>query len=79
MARRVAQRPEPQPETAYSVPAVAEQLGVRNEWVYVEIRSGRLPAVKLGDRGAGRPTYRVRKSDLDRYLAERLTVAPAEA
>ena len=52
------------PEQEYlSLEDVAELLGVNYQLIYKLVRSGELPAVRLGR------VYRVQRSDLDRYLA----------
>ena len=45
-----------------SLEEVAEMLGVTYQLIYRLVRSGELPAVRLGK------LYRVSKSDLDKYL-----------
>lgn len=55
-------------------PKVAQLLGKRVEWVHSEIRAGRLPALDLSAPGANRPTYHVRRADLDSYLESRAVV-----
>ena len=55
-------------------PAVARLLGKRDEWVHGEIRAGRLPAFDLSAPGANRPTYHIRRTDLDTYLESRSVV-----
>ncbi len=50
-------------ETEYmSLEEVAEMLGVTYQLIYRLVRSGELPAVRLGK------LYRVSKADLDKYL-----------
>lgn len=48
----------------YSLEEVATMLGVTYQLIYRLVRSGELPAVRLGK------LYRVAKNDLERYLAE---------
>jgi excisionase family DNA binding protein len=51
---------------------VASELGISREWVYEQIRSGRLVAVTLGAGTSGRgKVLRIRRSDLDRWLEGR--------
>lgn len=47
----------------YTVQEVAEVLMVNADFVYAEIRSGRLPALKLG-------RCKIRGSDLERYIED---------
>ncbi len=48
---------------AMSPQEVAERLGVSKETVLRLLRSGKLPAVKLGWR-----TWRIKRDDLDRFM-----------
>jgi excisionase family DNA binding protein len=52
-----------------TVAEVASALRVSNMTVYRLIKSGQLPAVRVGK------SYRLRDEDVDRYLAERFTEA----
>ena len=52
-----------------TVREVASVLRVSNMTVYRLIKSGELPAVRVGK------SFRLREEDLDRYLAERYTRA----
>jgi excisionase family DNA binding protein len=49
----------------FSLDEVARFLGVRRSQVYALVRSGDLPAIKLGGRGV----WRVDRRQLDTYLA----------
>ncbi len=48
-----------------TVGEVAATMRVSNMTVYRMIKSGQLPAIRVGK------NYRIRESDVDRYLAER--------
>ena len=61
MAERKSNRP------FLSVEEVAEHLGVNYQLIYRLVRSGKLPAVRLGR------VYRIRSDDLDAYLARNAT------
>ena len=52
-----------------TVAEVAGQLRVSNMTVYRLIQSGQLAAVRVGR------SYRIRESDMDRYLADQYTQA----
>jgi excisionase family DNA binding protein len=52
-----------------TVAEVAAQLRVSNMTVYRLIQSGALPAVRVGR------SYRIRATDVDRYLADQYTQA----
>jgi excisionase family DNA binding protein len=52
-----------------TVAEVAGQLRVSNMTVYRLIQAGQLAAVRVGR------SYRIRESDVDRYLAEQYTQA----
>ena len=52
-----------------TVAEVAGQLRVSNMTVYRLIQSGQLAAVRIGR------SYRIRESDVDRYLADQYTQA----
>jgi len=52
-----------------TVAEVAEELRVSNMTVYRLVQSGQIPAVRVGR------SYRIRASDLDRYLAEQYNQA----
>jgi excisionase family DNA binding protein len=68
-----------QPERWLTVRDVAEELQIHEESVRRWVRADQLPAVSLGSRRGG---YRIRRSDLDRFLGERfgtLGKAPAAA
>ena len=49
-----------------TVSEVADMMRVSNMTVYRLIKSGQLPAVRVGK------NYRIREADVDRYLAERV-------
>lgn len=57
---------ESPPGELLSVPAVAQRLAVNRYFVYELIREGHLPALRLGRRNG----IRVRRDDLERWLAE---------
>ena len=50
-----------------SVREIAEMLGLKEDTIQGWIRSGSLPAIKLGN------TYRVKRRDLDTFLDQRRT------
>ncbi len=52
-----------------TVQEVAEQLRVSSMTVYRLIKSGEIPAVRVGR------SFRVREADVDRYLESRFTQA----
>ena len=52
----------------YSVRTVAERLEMSRDWVYAQIRAGRLRAVELGDT---RAHTRVRSDDLHAFIDAR--------
>jgi excisionase family DNA binding protein len=52
----------------YSVRTVAERLEMSRDWVYAQIRAGRLRAVELGDT---RAHTRVRSDDLRAFIDAR--------
>ncbi len=56
----------------WDIPHVAEYLGVSRRTVYNKVRSGNLPAVKVGR------LWRVRRSDLEAWLAARSGESRAE-
>ena len=45
-----------------SITDVCKELGMGKSWVYMHIRSGEIPSVKLGS------TIKVRREDLEGYL-----------
>ena len=51
-----------------TVDQVAQMLNVTEETVRRWIRAGDLPVLELGGRKAG---YRIRQTDLDRFIADR--------
>ena len=51
----------------YTPPEVARLLRCRESKIATWIKSGRLPAVNLSE--GQRPRYRVRRADLDQFLA----------
>lgn len=53
----------------YSLEEVAEMLGVTYQLIYRLVRSGEIPAARLGK------LYRVSKHDLERYLEQSKTAA----
>jgi excisionase family DNA binding protein len=60
----------PENESSFvTVAEVAGQLRVSNMTVYRLIQSGQLPAVRVGR------SYRIRESEVDRYLAGQYTRA----
>jgi excisionase family DNA binding protein len=52
-----------------TVAEVASELRVSNMTVYRLVQSGQLPAVRVGR------SYRIRSTDVDRYLADQYTRA----
>lgn len=59
------------PQEYLSLEEVSEQLGVTYQLIYKMVRSGELPAIKLGK------LYRVSQTDLDEFLHTR-KVRPVE-
>ena len=57
----------------WTVAEVAAHMRVSNMTVYRLIKSGELPAIRVGK------NYRIRGRDLDRYLDAAVTVRPDEA
>ncbi len=55
-----------------SVPEVAAELGCGRDTVYALLASGRLPSVLIGER-----LRRVRRQDLEQFIAELPAVPPA--
>jgi excisionase family DNA binding protein len=55
-----------------TVGEVCDAMRVSNMTVYRLIRSGELPAIRLGK------TYRVRESEVERYLSSLLVMVEAE-
>lgn len=55
-----------------TVGEVAGMMRVSNMTVYRLIKSGQLPAIRVGK------NYRLRESDIDRYLTERSVKAEGE-
>lgn len=53
---------------ALTVPAVAEQLGVSDMYVYKLIRSGELRTINIALPGAVKSKIRVRADDLAEYI-----------
>lgn len=53
------------PRMMLSVPEVAAELGCGRDTVYALIASGKLPSVLIGER-----LRRVRRQDLERFIAE---------
>ena len=49
---------------------VARYLGMRTDWVYREVRAGRLPHIRLGR------AVRFRRESIDAWLEARERVAP---
>ncbi|MGH9194529.1 MAG: helix-turn-helix domain-containing protein [Acidimicrobiia bacterium] len=58
-------------EPLLTVSEVASTMRVSNMTVYRLIKSGQLPAIRVGK------NYRIRQSDMDRYLTDR-SVNPGE-
>lgn len=58
-------------EELWDIARTAEYLGVSERTVYNRVRSGELPAIKVGR------LWRVRPSDLERWLATRESSSPA--
>lgn len=57
------------PRRLLTVPEAAEALAVSTRFVYDEIRTGRLRAVKAGN--ASRATWRIPVEALDEWIASR--------
>lgn len=57
----------------WTVAEVADHMRVSNMTVYRLIKSGELPAIRVGK------NYRIRARDLDAYLDAAATVRPDEA
>lgn len=58
-------------EPWYTVEQIAEMFQVSEETVRRWVRNGEIPALALGGRKAG---YRIRKSDVDTFVAGRYGV-----
>ncbi len=59
-------------EPLLTVGEVAQLMRVSNMTVYRLIKSGQLSAIRVGK------NYRIRRSDIERYLTERAVNAPGE-
>ena len=59
-------------EPLLTVGEVAQLMRVSNMTVYRLIKSGQLSAIRVGK------NYRIRRSDIERYLTERAVNAPVE-
>ena len=59
-------------EPLLTVGEVAQLMRVSNMTVYRLIKSGQLSAIRVGK------NYRIRRSDIERYLTERAVNAPTE-
>lgn len=57
-------------ERLLTVGEVAQTMRVSNMTIYRLIKSGQLPAIRVGK------NYRIRESDMNRYLAERSVNPP---
>ncbi len=55
------------PTEFYTCPEIARLLRCRESKVSTWIKSGRLPAINVSE--STRPRYRVRRADLDQFLA----------
>lgn len=60
-------------EPLLTVSEVAATMRVSNMTVYRLIKSGQLPAIRVGK------NYRIRESDMNRYLSERSVTPDSEA
>lgn len=70
----------PPDTSAYvSPPALARRLGVKPESVIGWIRSGELPAINVGRRGASRPRYRISAEAVSTFEAGRAAVPVRKA
>lgn len=59
-------------EPLLTVGEVAQLMRVSNMTVYRLIKSGQLSAIRVGK------NYRIRRSDIERYLSDRAVNAPVE-
>jgi excisionase family DNA binding protein len=65
--------PAPAPtryKTMLSLPWIAQRLGTSHDSVLREVRTGALPAIRVGGQ------YRVEQDDFAQYLADRKVVKP---
>jgi excisionase family DNA binding protein len=60
-----------EPPLFLTPPAVAEMLGISAEKVLTWVRNGDLRAVNVATRLGGRPLWRIRRTDLEAFLAAR--------
>lgn len=58
-------------------PQIARELGIRESKVALWISKGELIAVNVAESTAGRPRWRIRRSDLETFLLRRRSQAPA--
>lgn len=56
----------------FSVPDVAKRWDVNHKFVYDLIKSGQLPAIKLGSPGTLRPVIRIPRTSLEAWEQARL-------
>ena len=59
-------------------PQIARELLVRPSKVLTWIRNGELSAINVSESMAGRPRWRIRREDLDRFLEARANRPPAK-
>ena len=59
-------------------PEIRRKLRIRQSKVLGWIKNGDLPAIDVSEGRGRRPRYRVRKSDLDAFLAARAVVPAAK-
>ncbi|MCU7380822.1 helix-turn-helix domain-containing protein [Clostridiales Family XIII bacterium ASD5510] len=69
LAERHAQmQPEPLPDnTTFTVEEAAEHIGVSKETIYKLVRSGEVPAFKVGRSGG---KWHIYKRELDKWIAD---------
>jgi excisionase family DNA binding protein len=61
----------PQPSRLLEAEDVAEYLGMRTDWVYREVRAGRLPHIRLGR------AVRFRRESIEAWLESRERGSPS--
>jgi excisionase family DNA binding protein len=56
----------------FDVPDIAKRWDVHVNFVYMLIKHGELPCLKIGNAGSKRPVLRVPKTALERWEAQQL-------
>lgn len=78
MSATPAHRPGPTSRVEWlSPPQIVHELRIRESKVATWISSGELIAVNVAERPGSRPRWRVRREDLDDFLARRQSKTPA--